>query len=73
MRFNIILAVGLIVLGAAALMYRGITYTSRENVVDVGSVHVSADRSRTLPLSPILGVAAILGGGLLLVLGNKKT
>lgn len=73
MKLNVVFAVALIALGMAAVMYQGITYTTREEVVDVGSLHVSADRSKTLPLSPILGVAAILGGGLMLVLGTKKT
>jgi hypothetical protein len=58
----------LIVLGALALVYQGITYTTRQTVVDIGPFHATADRQNTIPLPPILGAAAIAGGvGLLLV------
>ena len=45
----------LIVLGIAAFAYQGISYTTRENVVDLGPVHVTAEKTRTLPLPPIVG------------------
>jgi hypothetical protein len=50
----------LIVLGVAALAYQGVTYTSRDTVVDVGPLHATADRQRTVPLPPVLGIG---GGG----------
>jgi hypothetical protein len=46
----------LIVLGVAALLYQGITYTSRETIVDIGPVHATADRERTLPLPRVVGI-----------------
>jgi hypothetical protein len=61
----------LIVLGVAALAYQGITYTSRETVIDIGPVHATADRQKTLPLSPVLGIAAVAGGLVLLVAGVR--
>ena len=37
----------LIVLGLVALVYQGISYTSRETVIDIGPVHATAiDRGR---------------------------
>ena len=39
-----VVGVVLIVLGLAALAYGGITYTSRETVIDVGPLHATADR-----------------------------
>ena len=62
----------LIVLGAAALLYQGITYTSRETVVDIGPIHATADRERTLPLPPLIGIAAVAGGIVLLVSGVRR-
>jgi membrane-bound ClpP family serine protease len=63
----------LIVLGIAAFAYQGITYTTRENVVDIGPVHVTAEKTRTFPLPPIVGAIALVGGIVLLVVGSKKT
>ena len=72
MRSTAIVGVVLILLGVAALVYQGITYTSRETVVDVGPLHATADRERTLPLPPVLGIAAVAGGVVLLVAGLRK-
>ena len=62
----------LLVLGLAALAYQGINYTSRETVIDLGPVHATADRQRTLPLPPIVGIAAVAAGVVLLVTGVRK-
>lgn len=62
----------LIVLGLLALVYQGITYTSRDTVLDIGPVHATAERQKTLPLPPILGVAAVAGGVALLIAGARK-
>ena len=62
----------LLVLGLAALAYQGISYTSRETVVDLGPIHATADRQRTLPLPPIFGIAAVAAGVVLLVTGVRK-
>ena len=67
-----ILGVALIALGVVALIYQGITYTSRETVIDIGPIHATADREKTLPLSPVLGVVAVAGGVVLLVAGMRK-
>ena len=72
MRPKIIIAIILIVLGIAALAYQGITYTTREKVVDLGPIHVTAEKTRTLPLPPILGAIALVGGIVLLVVGSRK-
>jgi drug/metabolite transporter (DMT)-like permease len=63
----------LIVVGIAAFAYQGISYTTREQVVDLGPVHMSADKTRTIPLSPIVGALALVGGVVLLVAGSKKS
>jgi uncharacterized membrane protein HdeD (DUF308 family) len=66
-----IVGVLLIVLGVVALAYQGITYTSRETVIDIGPLQATADRERTLPLPPVLGVAAVAGGVMLLIVGAR--
>jgi hypothetical protein len=62
----------LIVVGLAALAYQGVTYTSHETVLDLGPIHATADRQKTLPLSPIVGIAAVAGGVVLLVSSARK-
>jgi hypothetical protein len=66
------LGVVLTVLGVVALVYQGITYTSRETVIDIGPLHATADREKTVPLSPVLGIASLAGGVALLVIGVRR-
>lgn len=72
MRPKIIIAIILIALGIAALAYQGITYTTREKVVDLGPIQMTAEKSKTIPLPPILGAIALIGGIVLLVTGSRK-
>ena len=74
MRMNPTMLVGiaLIVLGVVALAYKGITYTSRETVIDIGPIKATADTQKTVPLSPLLGGLALVGGIALVVVGNRK-
>jgi len=67
-----VLGIVLIVLGLGALAYQGVTYTSRETVVDIGPLHATAEREKTFPLPPVLGIVAVAGGVVLLVAGLRK-
>jgi uncharacterized membrane protein HdeD (DUF308 family) len=62
----------LIGLGVLALLYQGVTYTSRETVIDIGPLQATADREKTLPLPPVLGIAAVIGGVVLLVAARTR-
>ena len=72
MKQNAIIAIILIALGIAAFAYQGITYTTREKVVDLGPIQVTAEKNKTLPLPPIVGAVALVGGIVLLVVGGRK-
>ena len=62
----------LIVLGVLALVYQGITYTHQKRVLKVGPIQATKKETSTIPIPPILGVIAIVGGGVLLLYGNKS-
>jgi uncharacterized membrane protein HdeD (DUF308 family) len=72
MRYTAIVGVLLIVLGVGALAYQRINYTTRETVIDVGPVHATAERRRTLPLPPVVGALAVVGGVVLLIAGKRR-
>jgi hypothetical protein len=61
-----------IVLGALALTYQGINYTRKKDVVDLGSIHVTAETQERISVPPVLGGLAVAGGIILLVVGMKK-
>lgn len=62
----------LVVLGALALAYQGINYTRREKVIDLGPIHATEDVHKHIPIPPILGGLALVGGIVLLVSGPKQ-
>jgi len=72
MKTNTLLAIILITVGIAVFAYQGITYTTREKVVDIGPIHMTAEKTKTIPFMPIVGAIAVVGGIVLLVMGNKK-
>jgi hypothetical protein len=62
----------LIVLGIVALAYQGITYTTREKVLDIGPVEATAEKQKTIPLPPIVGGLALVGGVILVATAARK-
>ncbi|HTD42662.1 MAG TPA: hypothetical protein VK687_00705 [Bryobacteraceae bacterium] len=62
----------LIILGLVGLAWGGISYTTRETVVDIGPIHATRDKAHNIPLPPIAGAVALIGGIVLLVAGGKE-
>jgi hypothetical protein len=62
----------LIVLGVLALTYQGVTYTTHKKVLDIGPIQATKEEHNTIPLPPILGGLALIGGIVLMVAGNKS-
>ena len=61
----------LIALGVFGLAWGGFTYTTREKVVDIGPIHANREKTHNVPLPPIAGAVALIGGVVLLVAGRK--
>jgi hypothetical protein len=72
MKRTAVLGLVLVALGLLALAYQGITYRSRETIVDIGPIHARAERDRTLPLPPVLGIVAVAGGAALWIASSRK-
>jgi hypothetical protein len=71
MKTTTLLAVVLIALGIGAFSYQAITYTTKEKVVDIGPLTVTAEKTKTIPLPPIVGAIALAGGIMLLVMKKR--
>lgn len=68
-----IVGIVLIVLGIAAFVFQGVSYTTERKVLDVGPLEVTKEERNTIPLPPVLGALSLLGGVGLLALGGKKS
>jgi hypothetical protein len=61
----------LVVLGVVSLAYQGITYTTHKKVLDIGPLQATTEQHKTIPLPPILGGVALVGGVVLLLAGRR--
>ena len=66
-----IIAAILIVLGIVAFVYQGIDYTTRGKDVEFGPFHMQTERNHHIPLPPILGVIALVGGIAILLVDKR--
>jgi len=67
------LGIILIVLGVLGLVYGGVSYTTSEKIVDIGPIHATRDKTHNIPLAPIGGALALIGGIVILAAGRKAT
>jgi len=72
MKMATIVGILLIVLGIVSLVFQGIPYTTQKNVVNLGPIHATEEEKKQIPLPPILGGIALVGGITLVVVGSKK-
>jgi hypothetical protein len=61
----------LVVLGVLALIYQGFTYTTHKKVLDVGPIQATKEEHHSVPLPPVLGALALIGGVVILVSDRK--
>jgi hypothetical protein len=68
-----ILGIALLVLGVISLAYQGLTYTTREKVLEVGPIKATKETERTIPLPPVLGGIALIGGVVMVVAAARRS
>ena len=61
----------LMTIGIIALAYQGITYTTQKKVLDIGPIHATREEHHTIPLPPLIGIVALVGGIAVLVAGQR--
>jgi uncharacterized membrane protein YidH (DUF202 family) len=67
-----LIGIVLVILGVVGLAYGGITWTTKEKVVDMGPLQVTHDKTQSLPLPPIAGGVCLVAGVVLLVAGGRQ-
>lgn len=73
MKPRTITGIVLVALGVLALAYQGITYTSRGDTINLGPLKITTQQKKTLPLPPIFGVLALVGGVVLMVMDRRRS
>jgi hypothetical protein len=67
------LGIVLIVLGIVGVLYGGFTWTTKDKVVELGTVEVTKDKTHSVPLPPIAGAVSLIAGTALVVMSGRKT
>jgi uncharacterized membrane protein YidH (DUF202 family) len=67
-----IIGIVLVIIGVLALVYGGISYNRQRTIIDVGGIKATATEQKNIPLSPIVGGIALVGGVILLVVPKKR-
>jgi hypothetical protein len=62
----------LLVLGLIVLIYVGIGYNRQGTGIDLGPIQAKATKQESIPISPILGAFAVIGGILLLARPRRR-
>ena len=68
-----VVGIVLIALAVISFAYQGITYTTHKKVLDVGPIQATKTEHKTIPLPPIFGGIALVGGIILMMAGAKET
>ena len=66
-----LIAVLLIIGGALGLAYGGFSYTRNTHEVKVGPIDLALQEKKTIDVPVWAGIAAIVAGGALLLMGNR--
>jgi uncharacterized membrane protein YidH (DUF202 family) len=62
----------IIIIGLLLTIVTAFTYFTREKVVDLGKVEITANKRHHLTWSPLIGIAVMVVGGVALLVPSKK-
>jgi uncharacterized membrane protein YidH (DUF202 family) len=62
----------IIIIGLLMSLYTGFNYVTREKVVDIGDIEITADKNHTASWSPFIGIGVMVIGGVVFLYGKKK-
>ena len=72
MKSSVVVGLILIALGAAALLYKNISYSSEETVMQIGPVKATAETEKNIPIPNVLGIVAIVAGVVVIAVGGRR-
>jgi uncharacterized membrane protein YidH (DUF202 family) len=62
----------LVVVGLVSLLLGGFRWSQEKTVVDIGPIEATTTEHKTLPIPPVVGVLALVGGIVVLVVPTRR-
>ena len=62
----------LVVVGLVSLLLGGFRWSQEKTVVDLGPIEATTTEHKTLPIPPVVGVLALVGGIVVLVVPTRR-
>jgi hypothetical protein len=62
----------IVILGLVLTIFTAITFFTREKVVDIGSLKITANKPHHLSWSPLIGIAVMAVGGVVILVSSRK-
>jgi drug/metabolite transporter (DMT)-like permease len=72
MTVRYVVGIALVVLGLVSLLLGGFRWTQQKTVVDIGPLKATTEEHKTLPIPPIFGALALVGGIVVLVVPSRR-
>lgn len=66
------LGVFLIVIGLVLTLITGFKFFTKEKVIDIGKIEVTADKPHVLDWSPYLGIGIMVVGGIIFIASRSR-
>lgn len=66
------IGIAIVIIGLIMTLYTGFTYVTREKIIDIGSVEITADKNNTASWSPFIGIGIMVIGGVVFFVGKKN-
>ncbi|MGE5393420.1 MAG: hypothetical protein ACM3P1_01685 [Candidatus Saccharibacteria bacterium] len=64
--------VALLIIGLLLTIFTAFKFFTKEKVVDIGKVEITADKGHRVSWSPIIGIGVMAIGGIILYSGSKR-
>ena len=72
MNLRYVVGAVLVVLGLVSLLMGGFRWTEQKTVVDIGPLKATSEEHKTLPIPPVVGALALIGGIVVLVVPVRR-
>jgi hypothetical protein len=71
MKSATLIGIILIVLGFVGLAYQSLSYKTEKKILDVGPIEATKQETHHIPIPPVLGALALVGGVALVISGSR--